>query len=59
MTDTVFTECYLTTVRDLTLEQVKSTWNYKAGRMSLCKWPEYIEKALEEEEKAKAQEEKK
>ena len=59
MTDTVFTECYLTTVRDLTLEQVKSTWNYKAGRMSLCKWPEYIEKALEEEEKAKAQKEKK
>ena len=59
MTDTVFTECYLTTVRDLTLEQVKSTWNYKAGRMSLCKWPEYIKKALEEEEKAKEVEEKK
>jgi len=59
MTDTVFTESDLSTVEDLTLEQVKSTWNYKAGRMSLCKWPEYIEKALEEEEKAKAQEEKK
>ena len=59
MTDTVFTESDLSTVEDLTLEQVKSTWNYKAGRMSLCKWPEYIEKALEEEEKAKAQEVKK
>jgi len=59
MTDTVFTESDLSTVEDLTIEQVKSTWNYKAGRMSLCKWPEYIEKALEEEEKAKAQEEKK
>ncbi|MBQ4144980.1 MAG: hypothetical protein IJD43_16050 [Thermoguttaceae bacterium] len=59
MTNTVFTECYLSDVENLTLEQVKSTWNYKAGRISLCKWPEYIEKALEEEEKAKAQEEKK
>ena len=59
MTDTVFTESDLSTVENLTLEQVKSTWNYKAGRMSLCKWPEYIEKVLEEEEKAKAQEEKK
>ena len=51
MTDTVFTESDLSTVEDLTLEQVKSTWNYKAGRMSLCKWPKYIEKALEEEKK--------
>ena len=57
--DTVFANCDLSNSTDLTLEQVKSTWNYKAGRMSLCKWPEYIEKALEEEEKAKAQEEKK
>jgi len=44
---------------DFTLEQVKSTWNYKTGNMHLSKWPKYIEKALEEEEKAKAQEEKK
>ncbi|MBP3692955.1 MAG: pentapeptide repeat-containing protein [Thermoguttaceae bacterium] len=59
LTEAVFVDCDLTNVQGLTLEQVKSTWNYKAGRMSLCKWPEYIEKALEEEEKAKAQEEKK
>ena len=57
--DAVFYRCDLTESTDLTLEQVKSTWNYKAGRMSLSKWPKHIEKALEEEEKAKAQEEKK
>ncbi|MBQ4144479.1 MAG: hypothetical protein IJD43_13510 [Thermoguttaceae bacterium] len=59
LTDALFINCDLSSSTDLTLEQVKSTWNYKAGRMSLCKWPEHIEKALEEEEKAKAQEEKK
>ena len=59
ISDAVFLDCDLTAPPDLTLEQVKSTWNYKAGRMSLCKWPKHIEKALEEEEKAKAQEEKK
>jgi len=59
ITDSVFIDCDLSKARNITLEQVKSTWNYKAGRMSLCKWPEHIEKALEEEEKAKAQEEKK
>ena len=51
LTDCVFIDCDLTESKNLTLEQVKSTWNYKAGRMSLCKWPEYIEKALEEEKK--------
>ena len=51
LTECVLVQCDLSTVEDLTLEQVKSTWNYKAGRMSLCKWPEYIEKALEEEKK--------
>jgi len=59
LTDCVFIDCDLTESKNLSFEQVKKTWNYKAGRMSLCKWPEYIEKALEEEEKAKAQEEKK
>ena len=57
--DTIFVNCDLSKARNLTLEQVKSTWNYKAGRMSLCKWPKHIENVLEEEEKAKAQEEKK
>jgi len=59
LTDALFINCDLSGSTDLTLEQVKSTWNYKAGRMSLCKWPKHIEKALEEGEKAKAQEEKK
>ena len=56
-TDAKFFGCFISST--LTLEQVKSTWNYKTGNMHLSKWPKHIEKALEEEEKAKAQEEKK
>ncbi|MDO4570932.1 MAG: hypothetical protein Q4D38_11140 [Planctomycetia bacterium] len=50
ITDTVFVNCDLTNAGGLTLDQVKSTWNYKAGRMSLSKWPDSIMKALEEEQ---------
>jgi len=53
----VFIDCDLTESKNLSFEQVKKTWNYKTGRMSLCKWPKHIEKALEEEEEEKAKEE--
>ena len=56
ITDSVFIDCDLSESTNLTLEQVKSTWNYKTGRMNLSKWPEEILKALEEEEKAKEDE---
>jgi len=38
--------------RGLTLEQIKSTWNYKHGRMDGIELPEEIAKALEEEQQA-------
>ncbi|MDO4628371.1 MAG: hypothetical protein Q4C70_04240 [Planctomycetia bacterium] len=48
-TDAKFINCDLTEVENLTLEQVKSTWNYKTGHMDLSQWPEHILKALEAE----------
>lgn len=52
--NSVFIDCDLSESKNLTLEQVKSTWNYKNGRMSLSKWPEEILKELEKEkEKSK------
>ncbi len=41
-------DCTVTS-EELTLEQVKSTWNYKTGHMDLCKWPDAILKELEKE----------
>ena len=36
----------------LTVEQIKSTWNYKHGRMDGITLPEHIAKALQQEEQA-------
>jgi hypothetical protein len=37
----------------LTVEQIKSTWNYKNGKMDRIKLPPDIQKALDEEMKQK------
>ena len=58
LTDAVFIDCDLSESQNLTLEQVKSTWNYKNGRMSLSKWPEEILKELDEEKENEKENEK-
>lgn len=47
-TDAKLINCSITS-DNLSLEQVKSTWNYKNNRMNLSKWPDSIMKALENE----------
>jgi len=37
----------------LTVEQIKSTWNYKHGRMAAIRLPEEVGKALEQKERKK------
>ena len=49
ITDSVITDCDFTDFKGLTLENVKSTWNYKHGRMEGIKLPEEIQKALDAE----------
>ena len=39
--------------KGLTLEQIKSTWNYKNGRMTEIVLPEEIADALQKEKEAK------
>ncbi|MDO4551020.1 MAG: hypothetical protein Q4C96_07195 [Planctomycetia bacterium] len=47
MEDTVFIDTYISS--DLTLEQIKQTWNYKSGRMDLLKLPEGLQKQVDAE----------
>jgi uncharacterized protein YjbI with pentapeptide repeats len=50
LTDSVITNCDFRNFKGLTLENVKSTWNYKHGRMAGIKLPEEIQKALDTEQ---------
>ena len=49
ITDSVISNCFLRDLNGLTLENVKSTWNYKHGRMEGIVLPAEIQKALDAE----------
>jgi uncharacterized protein YjbI with pentapeptide repeats len=49
LTDSVITNCTFSYFKGLTLENIKSTWNYKHNRMEGIKLPEEIQKALDAE----------
>jgi len=51
LTDSVISNCDFRYFKGLTLENVKSTWNYKHNRMEGIKLPEEIQKALDAEKK--------
>jgi uncharacterized protein YjbI with pentapeptide repeats len=50
-TDAVITGCCFACAKNLTVEQIKSTWNYKVGNMNGIKLPPDIQKALDAEKK--------
>jgi hypothetical protein len=47
--DAVVTDCNLSYAEGLTLEQIKSTWNYKHGRMADVVLPKELAEALQRE----------
>ena len=49
LSDSVITGCYFDKSENLTLAQIKSTWNYKVGRMEGIKLPKEIQDALDAE----------
>jgi len=49
LTDSIISGCNLEHLLGLTLENIKSTWNYKHNRMEGIKLPEEIQKALDAE----------
>lgn len=51
--DAVFSNCIFCTQTNLTIEQIKSTWNYKNNRMDLVKLPPDLQKYFDEEKKTK------
>ncbi|MGL6194075.1 MAG: pentapeptide repeat-containing protein [Thermoguttaceae bacterium] len=51
LTDSVISGCDFSRLQCLTLENVKSTWNYKHGRMAGIKLPPDIQKTIDEEMK--------
>lgn len=51
--DSVFTNCIFREETNLTIEQIKSTWNYKSNRMDLIKLPPDLQKYFDEEKKEK------
>ncbi|MBQ6617383.1 MAG: pentapeptide repeat-containing protein [Thermoguttaceae bacterium] len=48
-----FIDCSLERLTNLTVEQLKSTWNYKNNRMDLIKLPPDLQKYFDEEKKEK------
>lgn len=52
--DVVFTNCEFREVADLTVEQLKQTWNYKNNRMDLIELPPDLQKYFDEEKKGRA-----
>ncbi|MGL6195703.1 MAG: pentapeptide repeat-containing protein [Thermoguttaceae bacterium] len=49
LTDSVICRCDFSLAENLTVDQIKSTWNYKVGRMEGIKLPPDIADALEKE----------
>ena len=52
-TDSIISRCQFVGTESLTLEQIQSTWNYKAGRMAGITLPEEIQQALDAEKERK------
>ncbi|MDR1477930.1 MAG: pentapeptide repeat-containing protein, partial [Planctomycetaceae bacterium] len=48
-TDAVISKCDFGWLSNITIDQIKSTWNYKTGRMNGIKLPEEIQKTLDAE----------
>ena len=53
ITNAKFINCDLCNSYNLTVEQIKSTWNYKNNRMDLIKLPPDLQKYFDEEKKEK------
>jgi uncharacterized protein YjbI with pentapeptide repeats len=51
-TDSVISGCDFKSAQNLTINQIKSTWNYKNNRMSGISLPEEIQKQLDAEKQA-------
>jgi len=51
LTDSIISGCNFGNFLGLTLENIKSTWNYKHNRMAGIKLPEEIQKALDTEKR--------
>ena len=51
--DSVFTNCIFSEGTNLTVEQIKSTWNYKNNRMDLIILPPDLQKYFDEEKNEK------
>ena len=51
LTDSVISNCDLRQLKGITLENIKSTWNYKHNRMKGIKLPDEIQKALDAEKR--------
>jgi uncharacterized protein YjbI with pentapeptide repeats len=47
----IISNCDISSAKNLTVEQIKSTWNYKVGRMDGIELPPDIQKALDAEKK--------
>ncbi|MDR1479271.1 MAG: pentapeptide repeat-containing protein, partial [Planctomycetaceae bacterium] len=48
-TEAVISKCDFGVLSNITIDQIKSTWNYKAGRMNGIKLPDKIQKELDAE----------
>jgi uncharacterized protein YjbI with pentapeptide repeats len=53
LTDAVISNCDFTDTMNLTLAQIKSTWNYKVGRMDGIELPKSIQDELDKEKENK------
>ncbi|MDR2643373.1 MAG: pentapeptide repeat-containing protein [Planctomycetaceae bacterium] len=51
LSDSVITQCDFEHTKNLTVEQIKSTWNYKQNRMDGIKLPKSIQDELDKEKK--------
>jgi len=49
LTDSVISRCDFFRAKNLTLDQIKSTWNYKAGRMAGIVLPQELQEAIDAE----------
>jgi len=53
LTDAVITHCNFSLATNLTLDQIKSTWNYKTGNMQGVTLPRELQEQLDAERQAK------
>lgn len=55
LTNSVFSDCIFSGTKNLTLDQIKSTWNYKVGRMEGVILPKELQEALDAEHQAESE----